>query len=159
MLAAEFGELGRLGDATLDVVAPSGTFDESVGMTVKRGVGATASCVESDILGSCMGITGSLPEVDCLEGKEFAVGVGETAAGKEPEDDFSGGFEVLSTGEGNPCTTLSNSLFVRTPADCIIGTSCAKLGRIANIRRGVKGTMISCTNVRNSASHRKAVDC
>ena len=117
MLAAELGEFGRLGDVTIDIAVPSVPFDGSTCSVVERGLCADASCADSGELRSTAGTTESLPAFECREGKEFAVGVGEGATGKEPEDDFSGGFEALSPGEGNPCTTLSNNLLVRTPAD------------------------------------------
>lgn len=55
--------------------------------------------------------------------------------------------------------TLRRSLFVRIANDWIIGAWCARLGRIAGMRRGVKGTRTSCVNVNSSASQSSAVDC
>ena len=44
-------------------------------------------------------------------------------------------------------------------ASWIMGTSCARLGRIAKIRRGVKGIMTSWLMLKNSAIQRRAGDC
>lgn len=55
--------------------------------------------------------------------------------------------------------TLARSLLVRLAELWIMGTWCARFGRMAGMRRGVKGTSTSCANVRNSASHCRAVDC
>ena len=48
---------------------------------------------------------------------------------------------------------------MRMAASWIMGTSCARLGRIAKIKRGVKGIMTSWLMLKNSAIHRRAVDC
>ena len=64
-----------------------------------------------------------------------------------------------STGEGRFWMTLRRSLLVRIAADWIIGTWCARLGKIAGMRRGVNGTITSWAKLRNSANQRKAVDC
>lgn len=55
--------------------------------------------------------------------------------------------------------TCERRLFVLIAADWIMGTWCARLGRMAGIRRGVKDTMCSGTKCRNSASQRNPVDC
>lgn len=98
--------------------------------------------------------------VDCLEDAAEFVGVGDlgilldgigfSATGLDKGD---------STGEGSLWMTLRRSLLVRIAADWIIGTWCARLGKIAGMRRGVNGTMTSSAKLRNSANQRKAVDC
>jgi len=77
-------------------------------------------------------------------------GIGFSTAGLGKDD---------STGEGNLWMTLRSSLLVRIAADWIMGTWCARLGRMAGMRRGVNGTMTSWAKFRNSANHRRAVDC
>lgn len=101
--------------------------------------------------------------MDRLVGTESAVGVGEGAAGPVLPSAPTTGAGVESgvdcEGEGRDCTTFNKSLLVLTAMDWIMGTSWARFGKMARINRGAKGTIISCAKVRNSESHRRAVDC
>lgn len=55
--------------------------------------------------------------------------------------------------------TLRSSLLVRMATDWIMLTWCARFGKITGMRRGVKGTITSGANPKNSANHCNAVDC
>ena len=64
-----------------------------------------------------------------------------------------------SGGTGRDWTTFMRAWFVRSAAFWIKETSWARLGKIARIRRGVKGIMTSWLMLRNSHNHRREVDC
>jgi hypothetical protein len=72
------------------------------------------------------------------------------------EDKLGGGAE--SGGDGWLWMTLNKSWSVRIAAFRMGSTWCARFGRMAGMRRGVKGTMVSWAKSRNSAIQRRAVD-
>lgn len=155
-LGADGGNGGPISDKLDCIVLPRDFCDKGGFGNGADGVGV--SVISSAELSVRLESTDSLPGADGREGVDVGTGgVGEEATVREV-----GGLSEAgrgSAGEGKLWITFNRSLLVRIAGPWIIATWCAKLGKIAGIRRGVKGTMTSCAKLRNSASQRSAVDC
>lgn len=160
---SETGECGRLGselDADISATAAGRGVSESSALLARwRWRGGTSGRISEAATSLDAWLTWLL-SVDCLELVVDVVGVGDLGillgCGFSAIGRVEGG---VSRGEGRFWTTFSNNLLVRIAADWIIATWWARLGKMAGMSRGVKGTMTSCAKVRNSASHLKAIDC
>lgn len=100
--------------------------------------------------------------VVCRDGaNDGGAGVGEAGMATEAMDDLSVPCRAVgrSVGDGKDWMTLMRAWLVRMAALWIMVTSCARLGRMARMSRGVKGIMTSCAMWRNSVNHLNAVDC
>ncbi len=158
----ESGECGRLEpDEEVGSISAAGTARgviEGSTLTVfirdRWGFGVCESGAES-------GTKPSFEEfrVDCREFVAEVVGVGDLGTLPRVLSVVTTFICEGSCGDGNFWMTPRRSLFVRIAADWIMDTWCARFGRIAGTRRGVKGIMTSCAKVRNSANHLRAVDC
>lgn len=154
-LGADGGKAGPISDR-LDCMVLPRDFCDRGGFGTGPDCGVGVSVRSSEELSVRLDSTDSLPVADDREGADVG-GVGEEATVREVAGLSETG--CCSGGEGKLWITLSRSWLVRIAGPWIIVTWCAKLGKIAGIRRGVNGTRTSCAKFRNSASHRSAVDC
>lgn len=161
MLLKEAGECGRLRVTGAGPKISAGGAGR--GVSERSALLVLVRCrTGGDVIPSSSGDETSLDDwvfiVDCLE-PEDVVGVGDRGSllGRDLSGTGRGGGG--SKGDGKFWITSKSSLLVRRAADWIMATWCARLGRIAGIRRGVNGTMTSCAKLRNSANHLSAVDC